>query len=318
MDQEDRKPAAPEYGYENGEYSYEKKICEGIMAALLVISLAGCGSSGSGSLPRDIGSVEGDQTQILYSNFTDVDSQNEIVGILQEHGVDQEQTSTLLAWADDFNSRVTKPPLPEGFVEMNGDYVDYSGLLFDYKELPDGTFFSEANCRLTAYLLMKDLIQTNGAAEEGDTYLMFDIEAIDTQEEYQLSREKREDFITLYNNVSIEGTNTLDEHVEKIKEAWTARKIEIDRTSGISLIEVYLHSTFDDVRFVGHTGVLVENENGLLFVEKYGPEAPFQATRFHNRSELKKYLLARPDLYGEETELPPIVMENGEVLDQEI
>ena len=71
------------------------------MAALLVISLAGCGSSGSGSLPGDIGSVEGDQTQILYSNLTDVDSQNEIVGILQEHGVDQEQTSTLLAWADD-------------------------------------------------------------------------------------------------------------------------------------------------------------------------------------------------------------------------
>ena len=78
---------------------------------------------------------------------------------------------------------------------------------------------------------------------------------------------------------------------------------------------MYLHSTFDDVRFVGHTGILVETENGLLFVEKFGPNAPFQATKFQSREELATYLLARPDLYGDQTELPPIVMENGILMD---
>ena len=77
---------------------------------------------------------------------------------------------------------------------------------------------------------------------------------------------------------------------------------------------VYAHSVFEDVRFVTHAGVLAETEEGLLFVERYSPEAPFQATRFQNRAQLKEYLLARPDLYGEKKELPPIVMENGEPL----
>lgn len=88
---------------------------------------------------------------------------------------------------------------------MEGDFVDYSSLLFDMKELPDGTFFMEANCRLTAFLLMRDQLQTCGTADESDTYLMFDIEAIDTQKEYQLSSEARADFITLFNAVPLEG-----------------------------------------------------------------------------------------------------------------
>lgn len=47
---------------------------------------------------------------------------------LQAHGVSQEQTDTLLAWADDFNARVTTPTLTEGFTAMEGDFVDYSSL----------------------------------------------------------------------------------------------------------------------------------------------------------------------------------------------
>ena len=82
----------------------------------------------------------------------------------------------------------------------------------------------------------------------------------------------------------------------------------------VFLINVYLHNSFDDTRFVGHTGVLLETSEGLLFVEKYRPAYPFQATKFQNREELKTYLLARPDLYGDETELKPIVMENGRVI----
>ena len=71
----------------------------------------------------------------------------------------------------------------------------------------------------------------------------------------------------------------------------------------------------DGVRFVGHTGVLMETEDGLLFVEKYGPAGPFQATKFESRNALEHYLLARPDLYGDETELPPIVLENGKMME---
>lgn len=161
----------------------KKKRFATIVAALLVISLASC-STPAGSLPSaPDGSHVPEKTQALYSNLTDDSSRREVVDALQAHGVSQEQTDTLLAWADDFNARVTTPTLTEGFTAMEGDFVDYSSLLFDIKELPDGTFFMEANCRLTAFLLMRDQLQTCGTADESDTYLMFDIEAIDTQKE---------------------------------------------------------------------------------------------------------------------------------------
>ena len=66
---------------------------------------------------------------------------------------------TFLAWTDDFNSRITSPNLPTGFVSMTDDFVDYSSLLFDYKQLPDGNIFPEVNCRFTSFLLMQDHIQ---------------------------------------------------------------------------------------------------------------------------------------------------------------
>ena len=56
-------------------------------------------------------------------------------------------------------------------------------------------------------------------------------------------------------------------------------------------------------------------KDGLLFVEKYSAMDPFQATYFKDRAELKEYLLARPDLYGDKTELAPIIMENGNVME---
>lgn len=293
----------------------KKKRFATIVAALLVISLASC-STPAGSLPSaPDGSRVPEKTQALYSNLTDDSSRREVVDALQAHGVSQEQTDTLLAWADDFNARVTTPTLTEGFTAMEGDFVDYSSLLFDIKELPDGTFFMEANCRLTAFLLMRDQLQTCGTADESDTYLMFGIEAIDTQKEYQLSSEARADFITLFNAVPLEGAANQEEHLARIEEAWSERGIQVDSAKGMSLIEVYLHSPLDGVRFVGHTGVLMETEDGLLFVEKYGPAGPFQATKFESRNALEHYLLARPDLYGDETELPPIVLENGKMME---
>ena len=99
----------------------------------------------------------------------------------------------------------------------------------------------------------------------------------------------------------------------KIEKTWKDREIQIEG-DGISLISVYLHSPLEDIRFIGHTGVLLETEEGLLFAEKYGPLYPFQAVNFADREELKEYLLGRPDLYGDEIELEPIIMENDKVM----
>lgn len=280
-----------------------------IMALCMIfLVLAGCGNK-----PTEQPNTEATQdTKIVYSNLTDEASQKEVTDSLENHGVTKEQTATLIAWVNDFNSRVTSFKLPEGFQPMEEKGVDYSGLVVQYKETEEG-IVAEANCRLTSYLLMKNMITTNGTQLNDDTFLIFDVEAIDMYEQFRLSEEERSNFITFFNWVPVQGTTTVEEHIHKIQEAWKDREITI-KGDKISLINVYLHSPMEEIRFVGHTGVLAETEKGLLFIEKYGPQYPFQATKFENREQLKKYLLPRPDLYGDGIELEPIIMENAQVI----
>ena len=78
-----------------------------------------------------------------------------------------------------------------------------------------------------------------------------------------------------------------------------------------SLISVYLHAPEDQARFVGHTGVLADTKEGLLFVEKYSAMDPFQATYFKDRAELKDYLLARPDYMEIKRNWRPLLWKMG-------
>jgi len=261
-------------------------------------------------------SVPSEKEGILYSCLTDIDSQKEIVSILQKHGVSEKRTATLTEWADDFNKRV-QTPLPEGFQKMTLPENDYSSLIVNAKETEDGGYLPEANCRLTAFLIMGDHISTNGKKDESDTYVIMDIDAIDMEEQFQMSKKNRSNYYSLYNWIPVKNLNTVEQHTEAIEKAWKERDVRIDSSTGLSLICVYVHTTFEDVRFVGHTGVLVDEGDKLLFVEKYGPEGAFQAIWFHDRKELQAYLLARKDLYSEDEELAPIIMENNEVMQAE-
>ena len=281
-------------------------------AALLTAALAGCGAPAGTPSSGETGAPEGG---VVYSNLAGEGPCAEVSGALLDHGITEERATAFLSWVEDFNGRVTSDNLAADFVPMEGSGTDYSDLTFDLVELPDGDYMPEANCRLTAFLLLGDQISTNGAYDDSDTYLMFDLDAVDTQERFAMSEEDRTNFAALFNWVPLEGADSEEAHLEKIRQAWQDREIRINAAEGVSLITVYLHFSFDDARFVGHTGVLLEEEDGLLFVEKYGPAAPFQATRFEDRAQLKAYLLARPDLYGEEEELAPIVLENGAVME---
>ncbi len=88
----------------------KKKRFATIVAALLV--MASC-STPAGSLPSAPDGSHVPENTGPYSNLTDDSSRREVVDALQAHGVSQEQTDTLLAWADDFNARVTTPTLTE-------------------------------------------------------------------------------------------------------------------------------------------------------------------------------------------------------------
>lgn len=245
---------------------------------------------------------------IMYSNMQDTKSREEVFSELKKHDVSDNQINKLIEWMDDFNSYVKDGQLSNGFKKMDGDLVDYSTL--ELKDMP--SYY--VNCRLTSFMIMKNALTTNCKPDDSDTYLMLDLDAIDTDKPISMTEQEKLNYTTLFNWIPLDDAKTLEQHEEKIETALKDRDIKIDESKGLSIINIYVHSTFDNVRFVGHTGVLMDTNDGLLFVEKYGPDTPFQATKFHNREELKKYLLARPDLYGEKDEVAPIITENNKVI----
>lgn len=251
---------------------------------------------------------EAESKDILYSNMKDKESRQEVFTELKKHDVSDYQLNKLSQWMDDFNPYVADGHLSNGFEKMKGDLVDYSNL--ELKDMP--SYY--VNCRLTSFMIMRNALNTNCKPDDSDTYLMLDLDAVDTDKQIAMTKEDKLQYATLFNWVKLGNAKTLTQHIRKIESALKERDVYIDNSKGMSLINVYIHSTFDNARFVGHTGVLVQTDDGLLFVEKYGPDTPFQATKFNNRSELKKYLLARPDLYGEKTELAPIITENTKVM----
>jgi len=244
----------------------------------------------------------------MYSNMQDTKSREEVFSELKKHDVSDNQINKLNEWMDDFNSYVKDGQLSNGFKKMDGDLVDYSTL--ELKDMP--SYY--VNCRLTSFMIMKNALTTNCKPDDSDTYLMLDLDAIDTDKPISMTEQEKLNYTTLFNWIPLDDSKTLEQHEEKIETALKDRDIKIDESKGLSIINIYVHSTFDNVRFVGHTGVLMDTNDGLLFVEKYGPDTPFQATKFHNREELKKYLLARPDLYGEKDEVAPIITENNKVI----
>ncbi len=141
-----------------------------------VLPLAGC-SNTQGQAQKGQENKEPKQG-IVYSNLADEASQKEVTELLTSHGVSKGQVNILMAWAKDFNGRVSAGKLTEGFEPMEETGVKYDGLVVDYKKIEqpeeknqtipekelDTTtddllmpelIASEANCRLTSFLLME-------------------------------------------------------------------------------------------------------------------------------------------------------------------
>lgn len=291
-----------------------KKIIAISLAVLLMAGLGGCGQQGD-PVQSDKGQQPGGQTTseyIRYSNLSEETSRAEVAALLEKDGLSAQQVELVLTWAREFCEISQRYAFAEGFTPLPEGGVDYSNLLMD-DTAAAYSYLEWINCRLTAFSLLKGQLTTARTGVDTDDWLMFDIEAIDTIPDLQMNQEDRADFITLFNQVSVEGTTSLEEHEEKIQQAWKEREIQLSGDA-VSLICVYLHAPEYQSRFVGHAGVLAETEEGLLFFEKYNISLPFQATYFRDREELKQYLLSRGDLYGDETELAPIVTENEKIL----
>ena len=248
---------------------------------------------------------------ISYSNLIDISTQDDVAKILIDFGIPRKNVDNFFMFVNDFNNRTNNPAsFKNGFNPIEKSLVDYSDIVVEQRDL------YEMNSRLSSFTLIKDFVRVSKKVNTLDTFLMFDIDAIDKVEKFNIFNKNKNEFLGLFSSVDVSGMQTLDEHISAINNTIKNNGVVINLPNGVHLINVYLHSTFDNLRFVGHSGILIDDKDNdkLIFIEKFGPQYPFQVTKFNTINELKNYLLTRKDFYGEENELDPIIFDNNELL----
>jgi len=128
--------------------------------------------------------------------------------------------------------------------------------------------------------------------------------------------EEEKQFLTLFTEVPTTNTKEVGVHLQNLQKVWQERGISFrykgDATKA-SLISVIFHSQItpeENFLFVGHVGVLVPFQEGLLFVEKLAFQEPYQAIKFADRKALNDYLMNHYNVEWNQPTAPPFVMEN--------
>lgn len=224
---------------------------------------------------------------------------------IQDAGL--QNTDTFEAWIRDFAETSASPAgMTVGWVEPDTlsknrlDCADHWQATHDY---------SDADCRMTAMLLMGDLIQSDIVEGPYDgTYLMFDTDAIENVDRYEILRQREALFTTLFGEMDaqdgIEGS---------LPNNWKKHGIRLN-SDKVTLISVVLPDVMLKEAFVGHAGLLIDTGDGLLFVEKIAFEQPYQATKLKTTDDLIALLSSRPDYLTGEDEEAAAVFQNDKMI----
>lgn len=171
--------------------------------------------------------------------------------------------------------------------------------------------YSDTDCRMTAFLLLDGLLHADTAEDSYEgTYLMFDMEAIEDSDRYEIIKTNKDMFATLYGEKAVTDKKNPE---ATFSDSWKHYGFEID-SDRISLLSIVIYDPYSEVVFVGHTGILIEYSDYYLFVEKIAFEQPYQATKVHTMEELLNIMSLRPEYFGEEGEAGPFVYNNGEYI----
>ncbi len=286
----------------------------------------------------EIGNLE-PGVEMIMSNMADEDSLSKVAGALKKC-INNDSVDRFAEAVKDYNETIEKVSLSDGFTS---DLPEYDLNKIDELWASKKGDFAGINCRLSVFMMMKDDIEVgkgtspgegissskgtspgegissgkgaqsgegtiSGESEYDDTMLFIDHDANETGK--LLSEKELESFNRFFSRVKTEATKDPEVHAEKMK----AHFKNVKFSDKAAIISVVFHDDLDgDYLFIGHTGVLVEDGDGYLFVEKLSFQEPYQALKFTDKNAVYSYLL---DKYADDYDQPtakPFVMENDKL-----
>ena len=250
---------------------------------------------------------------ITYSNLVDEETRNRVSAALKNAGLKDEKITAFFLAVDEYNNAVGKENLVQKTTTTDGPFPSMdSDRLIDLW-LQNGGFVGR-NCRITSFSLMGDFITVKNPAAGDTTMLFSDFEAIGAKHLFQGEEKKK--FDTIFSYIDVTNTHDTKELAEEIIASWKKKGISFHNDK-MHMMSVFM--TMDDGKnqvqeFIGHTGILLEDGDRYLFVEKLAFELPYQVEEFRSRQEVNDYLMACYDKDADGLTAKPVIFEDDQVM----
>ena len=251
--------------------------------------------------------------KLTYSNLADEKTREEMGKLLKKAGIRESYISELTALIKDYGDAVGRQPyFHQGFATIDGRSVDYEAV-DTYSLWTEKRSYADVNCRLTAMTLFRDFITTESVLKEAP-FLATDTDAMEHYPLCRIQGPDRDKFYTVYDPAPVGNTTNPEDILQAVQKAWRNRGVRF-KEGEASLVSVVCHDEIDNLAFVGHAGVMVQDGGSVYFIEKFGPTSPYQAAKFQSKEEVREYLLNRFwKFYTPGVSAPPVIMENDREL----
>lgn len=269
---------------------------------ILSLFLVGCQGKNNNS-----GNEIGDENleEIVISNMSDDSSRNEVETALKAN-LNEESVNNFINGVVDYNTTIENTSLISGFANQELPTYDV-GKIISLWTAKKGNFIG-TNCRINTFTLLKENISVGDIKDMDDSLLFLDKEAIEVGKLFDEADFDK--FKKLFSKVNTEKTTDIAVHSKKMEEHFS----DVKFNDNAKMISVIVHDNLDgDSLFVGHVGVMVENNGEYIFVEKLSFEEPFQALKFANKEDCFRYLAKKYEHYKDEGTVAPFIMENGKL-----
>ena len=254
-------------------------------------------------------------TKLKYSNLVDQETRDRVEGALKRAGLKEEKIQSFFSAVDEYNNAVGKENLVQKMTTIDSGFPSFdSDNLVDHW-LDKGGYVGR-NCRITSFSLMGDFIKV-GNPVPGDTTMLFsDFDAISAKQIF--SGEEKKNYDTLFSYIDVEDTHDTSVLAEEIIKSWKEKEISFDNEK-MHMVSVFM--TMDDglnkvQEFIGHVGVLVEDGDKFLFIEKLAFELPYQVEEFSDLQEVNDYLMGYYDKDADGLTAKPLIFLDGQVIKQ--
>lgn len=249
-----------------------------------------------------------DDDTIMYTNLSSDETKNELKNALLDKGLNEGDVDSFMSNLDSYNESADTSELASSFTKYSDD-VAYNNSMDKFTEKnPD---FLGINCRITTFSLMKNSMDVNKELEDKSSVLDFDKKAI--SDKSLLSEDEMKKFITYYAPINVKDEKA--NYEDLITKEFSERGIKFNNDN-IKVVSVYLNSKDEidgNILFVGHTGLMYENQGKYYFLEKLSFQEPYQLLKFNSKKEIYDYLMKKYNQDMGEGTHEAIVTENDKV-----